>query len=126
MTLITLGVVALDCPDPHALAGFYAEMLGWQVSEDTDEDEDDWVEVAGPDGRVLAFQQVADYRPPQWPGQDVPQQVHLDFDVPSARIDEAERRVVALGATLVQHDEGVRNFRVYLDPAGHPFCLCLK
>lgn len=123
MSLIKLGVVALDCPDPQALAGFYAEMLGWRVEA---EEDDDWVEVAGPDGRVLAFQRVADYRPPQWPGQDVPQQLHLDFDVARADIDAAEEKVVALGAKLVQHDDGKRDWRVYLDPAGHPFCLCLR
>ncbi|MGW7247605.1 VOC family protein [Streptomyces decoyicus] len=123
MSLITLGVVALDCPDPRALADFYAEMLGRRVEAGGD---DEWVEVAGPDGRALAFQRVADYRPPQWPGQDVPQQLHLDFDVPRAKIDEAERTIVALGAKLVQHDDGKRDWRVYLDPAGHPFCLCLR
>ncbi|WP_406211535.1 VOC family protein [Streptomyces decoyicus] len=123
MSLITLGVVALDCPDPRALADFYAEMLGRRVEAGGD---DEWVEIAGPDGRALAFQRVADYRPPQWPGQDVPQQLHLDFDVPRAKIDEAERTIVALGAKLVQHDDGQRDWRVYLDPAGHPFCLCLR
>ncbi|BDM66830.1 glyoxalase [Streptomyces nigrescens] len=122
--MITLGVTVLDCPDHAALAEFYAQMLGWRVTEGAD---DDWIEVAGPNGRTLAFQRVeSGYRPPQWPGQDVPQQLHLDFDVARADIDEAERKVVGLGAKLVQHDEGVRDFRVYLDPAGHPFCLCLK
>ncbi|MGW3012792.1 VOC family protein [Streptomyces sp. NPDC001219] len=122
MGLIKLGVVALDCPDPRALANFYAEMLDWQVTGGDDE----WIEIAGPTGRTLAFQGVADYRPPRWPGQDVPQQLHLDFDVSRADIDEAERKILALGAELVQRDEGLRDFRVYLDPAGHPFCLCLK
>ncbi|MER6310588.1 VOC family protein [Streptomyces sp. NPDC001739] len=122
--MITLGVTVLDCPDHAALAEFYAQMLGWRVTRG---DEDDWIEVVGPHGRALAFQRVeSGYRPPQWPGQDVPQQLHLDFDVARADIDEAERKVVGLGAKLVQHDEGVRDFRVYLDPAGHPFCLCLK
>lgn len=122
--MITLGVTVLDCPDHAALAEFYAQMLGWRVTRG---DEDDWIEVVGPNGRTLAFQRVeSGYRPPQWPGQDVPQQLHLDFDVARADIDEAERKVVGLGAKLVQHDEGVRDFRVYLDPAGHPFCLCLK
>ncbi|WP_030416068.1 VOC family protein [Streptomyces sp. NRRL S-1448] len=122
--MITLGVTVLDCPDHAALAEFYAQMLGWRVTRG---DEDDWIEVVGPQGRALAFQRVeSGYRPPQWPGQDVPQQLHLDFDVARADIDEAERKVVGLGAKLVQHDEGVRDFRVYLDPAGHPFCLCLK
>ncbi|MET7800894.1 VOC family protein [Streptomyces decoyicus] len=123
MSLITLGVVALDCPDPRALADFYAEMLGWGVEAEGD---DEWVEVAGPDGRALAFQRVADYRPPQWPGQEMPQQLHLDFDVARADIDAAEEKIVALGAKLVQHDDGKRDWRVYLDPAGHPFCLCLR
>ncbi|WP_310728188.1 VOC family protein [Streptomyces sp. N2A] len=122
--MITLGVTVLDCPDHAALAEFYAQMLGWRVTRG---DEDDWIEVVGPNGRTLAFQRVeSGYRPPQWPSQDVPQQLHLDFDVARADIDEAERKVVGLGAKLVQHDEGVRDFRVYLDPAGHPFCLCLK
>lgn len=123
MSHITFGIVALDCPDPRALADFYAEMLGWRVTEE----EENWVEVAGPDGRALAFQRVAEgYQPPQWPGQDMPQQLHLDFDVPRAKIDEAERTIVALGAKLVQHDDGKQSWRVYLDPAGHPFCLCMR
>ncbi|MFI9050054.1 VOC family protein [Streptomyces sp. NPDC053427] len=124
MALIDLGVTVLDCPDPRALADFYAKMLGWRVE---DSDEADWVEVAGPGGRTLAFQQVdGPYRPPRWPGQDQPQQFHLDFDVRTADIDEAEAKVIRLGAKLVQPDDGKRDFRVYLDPAGHPFCLCLK
>ncbi|MFH8567417.1 VOC family protein [Streptomyces sp. NPDC017993] len=121
MALIELGVVALDCPDPASLADFYADVLGWQAGG-----EDDWYEVVGPDGRKLAFQQVENYRPPRWPGQDVPQQLHLDFDVRTADIEEAERKVLGLGAKLVWHDEGKRDFRVYLDPVGHPFCLCMK
>ncbi|MFJ9853283.1 VOC family protein [Streptomyces sp. NPDC101150] len=125
MALIELGVTVLDCPAPRALADFYAEMLGWRVAED--EDESDWVEVVGPGGRTLAFQQVeGDYRAPRWPGQDQPQQLHLDFDVRLADIDEAEAKVIRLGAKLVQPDDGKRDFRVYLDPAGHPFCLCMK
>ncbi|MFI5526773.1 VOC family protein [Streptomyces platensis] len=124
MGLIKMGVVALDCPDPRALANFYAQVLDWQVTGGDDE----WIEIAGPTGRTLAFQRVpeADYRPPQWPGQETPQQLHLDFDVRHADIDEAERKVLALGAKLVQQDAEGRDWRVYLDPAGHPFCLCLK
>jgi hypothetical protein len=42
-------------------------------------------------------------------------------------VDIAEKQVLALGATrhAVQPGiEGGENWRVYLDPAGHPFCLC--
>jgi hypothetical protein len=64
---------------------------------------------------------VDGYRAPVWPGQDVPQQVHLDVVVDD--LDAAEREVLALGATKHEHQPGT-TFRVYLDPAGHPFCLC--
>lgn len=122
MAIAQYGVVVLDAPDPQALAEFYAGVLGWRVEKG---DEDDWIEVAGPSGRMLAFQTAPDMVPPEWPSGEHSQQLHLDFRVPRDRIEEAEREVLELGARLVQHDEGERNFRVYLDPAGHPFCLCL-
>ncbi|MER7398163.1 VOC family protein [Streptomyces sp. NPDC000151] len=121
MAIAQYGVVVLDAPDPKALAEFYAGLLGWQVGEL----EGDWIEVAGPQGRMLAFQKAPDLVPPDWPSGERSQQLHLDFRVPRAQIEEAEREALELGAKLVQHDEGKRDFRVYLDPAGHPFCLCL-
>lgn len=121
MAIATFGVTAVDCPDPRALAEFYASVIGGTVEADDEE----WVEVIGPAGRVLAFQRVVGYVPPRWPSTEHPQQLHLDFNVDKARQDEAEREVLALGATLVEDDDGgKRNWRVYLDPAGHPFCLC--
>lgn len=47
-----------------------------------------------------------------------PQQAHLDIDVPD--LDAAEPAVLALGAVRL-HDAG--GWRIYADPAGHPFCL---
>jgi hypothetical protein len=82
------------------------------------------VQLDPPDGRgaALAFQKVpSGYRPPQWPGQDVPQQLHIDFDVPD--LDEGEREVLAIGARKHETQPAPDRFRVYLDPAGHPFCL---
>ena len=71
---------------------------------------------------TLAFQQVDDYVTPTWPGGAHPQQVHLDIAV--ADIAGLEPRVLAAGATLHEHQPlAGRRFRVYLDPAGHPFCL---
>jgi Glyoxalase-like domain len=43
------------------------------------------------------LQQVAEHIPPQWPGQERPQQVHLDLLVDGH--EEAAQRAVALGAT---------------------------
>jgi predicted enzyme related to lactoylglutathione lyase len=107
----------LDCPDPRALAEFYGALLGWQARP---HEEGEWIEIHSGDHHIH-FQRVEGYRPPQWPGQDVPQQVHLDVDVDD--LDEAEAAVLALGATQHEHQPGT-TFRVFLDPAGHPFCLC--
>ncbi|NSC22073.1 VOC family protein [Streptomyces albus subsp. chlorinus] len=125
MAIPTLGVVVLDCPDTRRLADFYARMLGWTVDEDRSDRS--WVEVVDQAGnRRLAFQEAPGFVPPEWPGEEHSQQLHLDLDVPPERIEEAEREVLELGARLVQDDGGgERGFRVYLDPAGHPFCLCL-
>jgi hypothetical protein len=70
--------------------------------------------------RELAFQRAVPYTPPAWPDPDHPQQEHLDIRVDD--VDAAERDVLAIGATRVpnEHENG---FRVFADPAGHPFCL---
>jgi len=106
----------LDCPDPRALAAFYAGLLGMRVTED----DGDWVVIGSDVGRrELAFQRADPYVPPSWPDPRQPQQVHLDIRV--AEVDEAEPKVLALGARRLTGGGG--DFRVYADPVGHPFCL---
>jgi catechol 2,3-dioxygenase-like lactoylglutathione lyase family enzyme len=119
-----LDVVAIDCPDAPALAGFYAGLLGWEVHDDSDDD--DWVTIlppgAGEGSQALAFQQIDDYVAPTWPGGDHPQQFHLDLRVPD--LADGEAQVLAAGATRHDHQPSESGgFVVYLDPAGHPFCL---
>lgn len=109
----------LDCDDPSRLAAFYGALLDWKVSDDGG-----WADARNAAGdQCISFQRVDHYRPPQWPGQDVPQQMHLDVIVDD--LDSAEQAVVALGATRAEHQPGT-TFRVFLDPAGHPFCLCVS
>jgi len=117
MALAELGAVVLDCPDPRALAGFYAEVLGGSTEGDGD-----WVDLKLPDGRSLAFQAAPGFTPPAWPAPEHSQQFHLDLTV--ADLDAAERRVLALGAKPLDAEDRSRGWRVYADPAGHPFCLC--
>ncbi|MFF2028718.1 VOC family protein [Arthrobacter sp. NPDC058192] len=117
MAIARFPAVVLDCPDPKALAEFYGALLDWKVELD-----DDWCSVRAEYGDSLSFQKVDSYTPPQWPGQDVPQQMHIDVVVDD--LDAAEAAVLELGATKHQHQPGT-SFRVFLDPAGHPFCLCL-
>ncbi|MEV7091979.1 VOC family protein [Amycolatopsis sp. NPDC051045] len=115
----TLGVVALDCPDPVALAEFYRAVLEWDAPEVTEDGH--WVTLANPQGGAgIAFQRVPDYRPPAWPSAENPQQMHLDLNVTD--LEAAHERVLGLGAKLL--DDEPKTFRVYADPVGHPFCLC--
>ena len=103
--------VVIDCPDPQALAAFYAELLGLPVTYASD----DFVVVARNDtSSGFAFQLAPDHRAPLWPDPAHPQQMHLDVMVES--VADATPQVLALGAT--QLAEGV-----FADPAGHPFCL---
>jgi catechol 2,3-dioxygenase-like lactoylglutathione lyase family enzyme len=112
-----LEKTVIDCPDPHALAGFYCQVLGMRINEDTG----DWVVIgAEPGMRQVAFQRADPWVPPRWPDPAHPQQMHLDIRVTDP--DQAEQQLVALGATRTP---GAREggFRVFTDPAGHPFCI---
>jgi catechol 2,3-dioxygenase-like lactoylglutathione lyase family enzyme len=103
--------LVLDCPDPRALAAFYARLLDQPITYDTD----DFVVVAPNDtSSGLAFQRATGYRAPTWPDPAVPQQMHVDVMVEDPRTAGAQ--VLQLGATRLDGD-------VYADPAGHPFCL---
>lgn len=116
MAIGRFPVVVLDCPDPQVLAEFYAALLDWRIEE-----HDGWWSIRADYGDAIEFQRVEEYVPPRWPGQNQPQQMHLDVVVDD--LDAAEVAVVELGATKHDHQPGV-SFRVFLDPAGHPFCLC--
>jgi hypothetical protein len=117
MPIARFPSLVLDCPDPEALAAFYGHLLGWEVKASGD-----WADIRSGD-QCISFQQVADYTPPRWPGQEVPQQMHLDVTVDD--LDSAEAAVLEIGATKHEHQPGT-TFRVFLDPAGHPFCLCVS
>jgi predicted enzyme related to lactoylglutathione lyase len=116
MAIARFPSLVIDCPDPAAMATFYGTMLDWKAKVDTD-----WAEVRAEHGDCICFQQVDPYTRPEWPAQQVPQQMHLDVIVDD--LDAAEAAVLELGATKHEHQPGT-NFRVFLDPAGHPFCLC--
>ncbi|GAA3596055.1 VOC family protein [Klugiella xanthotipulae] len=117
----------LDCPDPLVLARFYRALLGGDISRE-DEGYGEWVELRVPRGNDLAFQRATNLVVPTWPEPGIPQQIHLDVFVED--IEAAEREVLAAGATrtgLPHPAPGYApRFRVYRDPAGHPFCLCWR
>jgi hypothetical protein len=80
----------------------------------------DWVRLQLDGASDIAFQRDPDHQAPDWPD-GAPQQAHLDLDVPD--LDAAERELLAIGAVKAERQPKPDRWRVFLDPAGHPFCL---
>lgn len=102
----------------RVLAAFYGELLGWREFEPYG-----WLKLTRePPNSPLQFaldgDGWSDARPPRWPDPEHPQQLHLDLFVPD--LDAAGQQVRELGATPLADQD---RFRVFADPAGHPFCL---
>jgi catechol-2,3-dioxygenase len=123
-TVARFRSVVLDCPEPLELARFYAGIAGGTPTQE----DPDWVVLQVPGGPRLAFQRAPGLTPPEWPRSDRnAQQFHLDFDAGSTweQLDAAQEKVLALGARVLDaEDREKKDFVVYADPAGHPFCLC--
>lgn len=119
--------IVLDTTDVAGLAAFYRDLLDWEYVDGLiPEPGTDWHVVVAPDGLRLAFQRADELPPSTWPSAAVPQQMHLDLWCESrADLEEHHRRALALGATVRsdQSDDPEEPLRVYVDPAGHPFCL---
>jgi hypothetical protein len=117
--------IVLDCPDPWDLARFWAGLLGgtpveWYPG---------WVTLEPPPhGQRFSFQGVG-------PGGARAARTHIvHFDVLVSDLASAHERVVALGGVLTGEHVSPRPgpdgeqipWRVYRDPAGHPFCLVVR
>lgn len=118
---LTLASTVLDAPDARELAAFYRHLLGWE----TENEEDDWVVIRAPDGPGrLSFQTESAHVRPVWPAKAGDQRMQLHLDIAVDDLDAAGAHAVAAGATLADF-QPQDDVRVYLDPAGHPFCLFL-
>lgn len=112
-------LMVFDAADIDAESRFWAGVLGGEVKAD-----DDWHVVMVDDEPRIAVQLAPEHRSPNWPDGD-PQQLHLDLWVDD--IESSQTEVLRLGAGLLQEEtdsDAPDAFRVYADPAGHPFCLC--
>ena len=138
--------VVVDCRDPHPLADWWAETLGWQVEPSdpdfirsmveqghaTDADTTThrgvlvWAsgaaivhpDGAGPGSRVL-FQVVPE-------GKTVKNRLHLDVRVPSGQApDDVVARLLERGATFLHTGtEGPQTrWTTLADPEGNEFCV---
>ncbi len=126
--------IVLDTPEPWHLAGFWARLLGgtpveWYPG---------WVTLEPPPhGQRLSFQGVSARRgsaarAPLAP--TPPPRPIVHFDVLVADLAAAHERVLASGGTYLAEHVSPRPgpggervpWRVYTDPAGHPFCLVTR
>ena len=114
----------MDCKDPYELAKFYAQLLGWEIPFHSEE-----YACIGAPGTAqggypgITFQQNSEYEPPVWPERSGMQQqmAHLDFAVND--LEKAVQHAVRCGAAVAE-EQFSDAWRVMLDPAGYPFCLC--
>ena len=111
--------IVLDAPDLEVESSFWAAMYEGTVERDWD-----WHDVMVDGRTVMGIQLAPNHVRPQWPSGDQQQQLHLDLHVDD--IAAADAQAQRLGAELVQKGDlgAASGFVVYLDPAGHPFCLC--
>jgi catechol 2,3-dioxygenase-like lactoylglutathione lyase family enzyme len=117
MTAIArLGGISLDASDVAELAAFYRDLLELEVVWTTE----DFIALkAG--GIFLTVQRVADHQPPDWPSAGPPKQLHLELAV--SDLEAAEASALALSARKPEQQPCPDEYRVLIDPAGHPFCL---
>jgi catechol 2,3-dioxygenase-like lactoylglutathione lyase family enzyme len=109
--------LCVDARDPRSQARWWAEVLGWEVVVDPDDDEA--VELVPPDGGATPWLFVRVPEPKQ-----VKNRLHVDLR-PRDGEDQATElaRLLALGATRVDVGQGDVAWHVLADPEGNEFCL---
>jgi catechol 2,3-dioxygenase-like lactoylglutathione lyase family enzyme len=127
--------VVLDATDPRVTAEFWRQLLGLVYrpgherppAGQDDPAGGDWLNLRDPDGTPrLAVQKVPSLPRTTWPDHEVPQQLHLDLLVDDVdELDAVHERVLGLGGQLRldRSEDPDEPLRVYVDPAGHTFCV---
>lgn len=108
--------LVLDCHDPELLAQFWAQVLGYRV---TDRDETG-VAIGPPEGTPspveLLFSRIDEPKTAK---------LRLHIDVSPTDRDQAEElaRLEQLGAKHIDIGQGEQTWYVLADPEGNEFCL---
>ena len=118
---VRIRTITFDCRDPYLLAGFWSQVTGFGEDPDNTNHPDDPEGVLLAPDRSLALLFI---RVPE--AKQVKNRVHLDLAPPSPdQRDEEVRRIVALGATIVddrRKPDGT-GWVVLADPEGNEFCV---
>lgn len=121
---IKMYTFTVDCVNPYELAKFYAELLKWEIPFYNE----DWACVGAPGTGQGAYpgimcQRNPEYKPPVWPPEPGAQQQMAHLDLAVNNLEEAVQYASDCGATVAD-EQFSDDWKVMLDPAGHPFCLC--
>lgn len=113
----------IDCTYPDRLAGFWADVLGWQITQRGFQRTDH-----GNDGAVIAPEGGGPFEIDFRWVPDGPKlsknRLHLDINPTDRDQDSELERLLSLGATAVNIDQGQVSWHVLADPEGNEFCLC--
>ncbi len=104
--------LVVDAADPARLGGWWADALGWEVTDSSDEE----FEIRQTADRLpgILFVRVKDTKQNK-------NRLHLDF-----RPDDQEAEVaryLGLGARRVDIGQGSQSWVVLADPEGNEFCI---
>jgi hypothetical protein len=134
--------ITVDCAEPHVLADWWAEVLGWEV----DRQDEDFIRRMVAEGQAreedtaihrgaLVWRTGAAIRKPDEPGrrilfQQVPEpktvknRMHLDIRVGAQRREAEQRRLLEMGATFLHRgSQGPFEWVTLADPEGNELCL---
>ncbi|WP_298336579.1 VOC family protein [Ferrimicrobium sp.] len=112
--------IAVGANNPHALAEFWCQVLGWDVIED--DEVFDYVSIGSPDHSlpVIDFLKVPDLKSRK-------NRLHLDLRADGTTTKEELARLEGLGARRVDIGQGPDvSWIVLADPEGNEFCLLGK
>lgn len=105
--------LTIDCENPERLARFWAEVLGYSVTEA----ETGTVEISGPSRPSLVFAEVPESKTKK-------NRLHIDVNPVDRDRDAEVSRLLSLGATHT--DVGQKKdapWVVLADPEGNEFCV---
>jgi hypothetical protein len=110
--------LALDCHDHHLVGEFWAQVLGYEITETSDGPEHHYVELTGPPGSgpTLLVLRTPDPKTTK---------LRMHIDVNATDRDQAAEveRILALGATHADIGQGDQSWVVLADPEGNEFCV---